>query len=327
MEQSKRCYLGIDGGGTKTAFCLVSEEGRPLAEHSCGSIHLKQVEETEWLRRLREGRDTVLKIAGLSPEHLSGTFAGVPGYGEFEDVITTVRKRLPELFDGPLEIGNDCVPGWAAGTGGKPGVNMVLGTGAIAYGRNAAGEEARSSGWGPFVGDEGSAYDLGKKALALFAKEADGRLQGRILYELMARRLQLSKDFDLFARLEELHYERGAVAALASVLTEAAEAGDPHAGRAVKRAAYEAAQAIEACAAKLFKPGEPVLVSTSGGVFKAGELILAPLREALDKQEHSFRLCRPLMSPARGAALMALRAAGIAVTEKQLLHLQDNSEA
>ena len=47
------------------------------------------------------------------------------------------------------------------------GVGIVLnaGTGSIAYGRNAAGMTARAGGLGPLIGDEGSAFWIGKEYL------------------------------------------------------------------------------------------------------------------------------------------------------------------
>ena len=48
-----------------------------------------------------------------------------------------------------------------------PGSGVILnaGTGSIAYGRNADGEWARAGGLGPLLGDEGSAFWIGKEAL------------------------------------------------------------------------------------------------------------------------------------------------------------------
>ena len=78
------------------------------------------------------------------------------------------------------------------------GINLVAGTGSIAYGRNDAGEEARAGGWDERFSDEGSCYWLGMKSLELFfSKESDGRAEKGALLEIFRNRFELKCDFDI----------------------------------------------------------------------------------------------------------------------------------
>ena len=53
------CFLGIDGGGTKTIFALCDSQGRMLAEYKAGTADYRQVG-IEGLRALlREGMEAV----------------------------------------------------------------------------------------------------------------------------------------------------------------------------------------------------------------------------------------------------------------------------
>ena len=63
---------------------------------------------------------------------------------------------------------------------------------------------ARTSGWGYFCGDEGSAFWLGKKAIALFSKQADLRMEKTAIYEIMRSRLRLERDYDLYAYVHKV---------------------------------------------------------------------------------------------------------------------------
>ncbi|MCI6603310.1 MAG: ATPase [Clostridiales bacterium] len=317
MSREEDLYLGIDGGGSKTAFCLAEASGRVLVESSCGSIHLKQISAQEFRARVR----TELHRLGLEfsrGRRLKRVFAGIPGYDEYPDLRAEADVLMAELFSCPKSCANDCVAGWAGGTACQPGINMVLGTGAIAYGRNAQGKDLRSSGWGPFVGDEGSAYDLGRKLLSIFGKEADGRLPRNAVYRLVREHFKLNTDFDIFIYLEKGAYERAFVAKLSMLLAEAAKAADPAAIQAFQKAGEEAALAILACARKLFTPDESVLVSTSGGVFKAGDLILNPLNAALKQSGWPFSLRPPRLEPLRGAVLMAMCEDGLEPDERRV---------
>jgi N-acetylglucosamine kinase-like BadF-type ATPase len=75
-----------------------------------------------------------------------------------------------------------------------------------------------------------------------------------------------------------------------------------------RRAGVELAQIAEALRRKLgYAPGEAVKLSYSGGAFGAGEILLAPFRQALTAASPAFELCRPLHDPHYGAALYAAR--------------------
>ena len=76
-----------------------------------------------------------------------------------------------------IVIVNDALIALETGAPGQPGVVIISGTGSIAYGRNAAGEAARSGGWGYVLGDEGSGYWIGRAALRAVLRAAD--LAGR----------------------------------------------------------------------------------------------------------------------------------------------------
>ncbi|MFC4803671.1 N-acetylglucosamine kinase [Filifactor villosus] len=311
-------FLGIDGGGTKTAFLLADEHGCVLASAERGTIHIRQVDIAEFEARIRSGLEELSRQTGeeVRPDN---SFIAIPGYGEFQEEISGFEAVLKRIFGScPFQMGNDSVAGWAA-MGTRPGVNLVMGTGSIAYGRDAKGNEARTGGWGPFCGDEGSAYWLGKKTIEIFSKQSDGRLPAGELHRIVREELKLGNDFDIIDYVTlELGGDRTAIAALSILLYRAAEAGDEDAIASYAQAAKEGAAAVRAVVRKLeFCEGESVYVGCSGGVFRAGRWVTEPLREYLsDLSGIRFRDAR--MSPAKGAALMACRQHGIEITREVL---------
>ena len=94
----------------------------------------------------------------------------LPNWGESKDGDGEFLSRIKEITELPVKIVNDSVVGWAGSLGLSSGINLVAGTGSIAYGRNDAGEEARAGGWDERFSDEGSCYWLGMKSLELFFK-------------------------------------------------------------------------------------------------------------------------------------------------------------
>jgi N-acetylglucosamine kinase-like BadF-type ATPase len=87
---------------------------------------------------------------------------------------------------------------------------------------------------------------------------------------------------------------------------QAAEAGEPKALRAFEQVAGELCAVIRSIADQLhFGRNEEILVSYSGGVFRAGEYVLEPLRRQLG--DSRYKLATPILEPVAGAALYAYK--------------------
>ncbi len=88
----------------------------------------------------------------------------------------TIRELIP---DSTIYVAGDHVIAHRAAFGTSPGVLVISGTGSIAFGRNQNGETARAGGWGPNVSDEGSAFWVGREAVAAALRAFDfGKHQG-----------------------------------------------------------------------------------------------------------------------------------------------------
>ena len=87
-------YLGVDGGGTKTALCLVSGDGRLLARRDAPSCYYlgagQDVGPGLVAEVLGEAVPAVCADAGLPVAAVDGAFFGLPAYGE-------ASKDLPAL--------------------------------------------------------------------------------------------------------------------------------------------------------------------------------------------------------------------------------------
>lgn len=139
-------YLGIDGGGTKTKYLLVDENLKKVAESEGSTIHIHQVGIEGIKTQITENLSQICNEAKISIDDIKYIFAGVPGYGESKSDMEIIDKAFKEIIKVPYSIDNDAVNGWAGGTACKPGVNVVAGTGSIAYGRNKEGKLARCVG-------------------------------------------------------------------------------------------------------------------------------------------------------------------------------------
>lgn len=305
-------FLGVDGGGTKTAFVVLDAAGRLRASHREPTSYHLEVGLEATAAVLRRGTLAALALAGATAADVQFAFFGLPAHGE-DSALLPMLDRLPSAFlpAGRYRCDNDMVCAWAGSLAGRDGIGVVAGTGSIAYGEYA-GRRARAGGWSELFGDEGSAYWIAREGLTLFSRMADGRAPRGPLYDLVRARLGLSSDLDLCARMHGPSAPgRSGTAQLARVVCEAALAGDWQSAALFARAAAELADLIAAVRGALAPPADtPLPVSYSGGVFSSGELILGPLRRALEVRGGPVVLTPPELSPAVGAALYAARCHG-----------------
>lgn len=296
-------YIGVDGGGTKTAFSLCSGNGEPVAEHlTAGSSYLMYGIDLV-VERIKTGVEQCLQKANVSLGDVAAISMGLPCVGENAVMDPQLKERIYACFPGvQIYVTNDVEVGWAGSLACEEGINVVAGTGSIAFGEDGSGKTARSGGWAEFFSDEGSCYWTGRKTLELFSKEADHRLPRGPLYDIIREEFRLSDDFELIDLMVKEYFPyREKVASLQILLEKAAAKGDPQAIEAYRAAAAELGLIVKGVLNQLhFEPGFPV--SYSGGLFKAGDLILKPFGE----QIHSLggRLVKPQLSPVMGAVLL-----------------------
>jgi N-acetylglucosamine kinase-like BadF-type ATPase len=305
-------FLGVDGGGTKTAFVLINDKAEVLAQHETTTCYYLSIGKQQAEEVIKQGIVEICQRAGISPDEITYSFLGLPTYGEISaDLKWLDGLPQPILSAGAYQCNNDMVCGWAASLGCSDGINIVSGTGSISYGENK-GVSIRCGGCGELFSDEGSAYWIGRHALNVFSKMADGRLQKDVLYDLIKSKYKISTDLDITDIVfNKWGGERTKIAGVSRVAYEAAIQGDVEARSIFFNAAKELALIVDSTRQALnFKADEQVLVSYSGGVFNSGELILEPFAHELSRLNGCYHLVEPKFNPNIGAAIYAAKLYG-----------------
>jgi N-acetylglucosamine kinase-like BadF-type ATPase len=323
-----KTYLGVDGGGSKTRFLLIDEAGNVLSAHTEGpAYHLEiGIEALEVM--LARGIERTLQQAGIARSGLTFAFLGLPAYGE-DRALQARLDAAPAaaLPTGRYRCGNDMVCGWAGALAGAEGINIVAGTGSIAYGEYA-GRSARAGGWGELFSDEGSAYWLAREGLRLFSRMSDGRSPPAALHSILRRHFALVEDLDLCAAIYGRSIsQRSQLAQLSRLVAEAAAAGDAAARSLFTQAATELADIVDAVRDRLQVPATLDLpLSYSGGLFQLRELLLAPFEAALAGRERRYRVSAARLPPDAGAAVHAAKLAGAPLATSSLATLEAQSQ-
>ena len=232
---------------------------------------------------------------------------GIAGVDRPNDaaVVRGIMKRIG--FKARVLIVNDALIALETGAPGQPGVVIISGTGSIAYGRNAAGEAARSGGWGYVLGDEGSGYWIGRAALRAVLREADHRGPATALTPMLLDHFGVPAAAGAAARGLPQHSEAGGdwragavragrVSPTATRPRSASCAAPPTSSRR-RRCRSRAASVCSA---------EPFRFILSGGIFRAVPWLEQELARRLPTVAPEQRCTRLDREPAEGAVTLAL---------------------
>lgn len=135
-----------------------------------------------------------------------------------------------------------------AGALGRPGVVASVGTGTVVFGIDDAATVTRVDGWGPDLGDRGSAVDLGKRGLAAILEARDGVAPATALTEAAERYLARPLVIETVRWLLGAPDRVPLLAGFARHVVDTAAAGDPQAQRLVHDAAHRIADSCLAAA-------------------------------------------------------------------------------
>jgi len=309
----KQMFLGVDGGGTKTEFVCIDEDGHQLASITTGTTYHLEVGIDEAVRRLTSGVAAICTALRCQLSDLTYVFFGLPAYGEDHEIDPRLHSACGALLASDrFTCGNDMICGWAGSLACEDGINIVAGTGSIGYGERL-GRTARAGGWGEIFGDEGSGYWIALQGLIAFARMSDGRASRGPLHRHIASALSLTADLDLCERVMGPNgMGREGVAALAPLVCAAAADGDASAQAILTEAAQQLCDI--ACAVRQslgYVPGDRVPISWSGSILTQVEPVRRQFVDLL-RNAGDFDLVSPRHAPAYGAALYARRAAASA---------------
>lgn len=295
-------YLGVDGGGTKTAFALSNENNEILAEVQTSGCSYLEIGIEGVLLSLQKGIRECLNQSGV--DLCQSICIGLPCYGENQAIDSEIEMRLKVMFpDSKLLLVNDAVVGWAGSLEAKEGIHLVAGTGSLAIGKGIGKEFARSGGWNEFFSDEGSCYWVARKTMQLFSKQSDGRVEKGPLYTIIKEKYQLNHDFELIDYILKIADVRNQVADFQKIALEAADAGDKSVQRLYEKAAEELAEMAISVKNQLTWNFLPVKVSYYGGLFHAEKWVLPKLKDILAK--NGCELHQPIASAVQGALFLA----------------------
>ena len=264
-EKAGPSFLGIDCGGTRSIAVYVTGGLTRRVEAGAGNVRLlSDAQLTALFRTLSSAHRDLPR-----PDAVAIGMAGAGNEEQRERIRRVAARIWPRakcVAAGDLEMALAAAEGGdGIGENGLAALVVVLsGTGSVFYGKNERGQCVRVGGWGHLVGDKGSAYEIGLRALkaVLFYYDRDGKvppLGRRLLAALLLNEVGDLPEWALAASKTD-------IAALSQEISKAASHGDSIARDILDGAAHSIAKDAVTCAGRLARRGQRVKFVLTGSV-------------------------------------------------------------
>ena len=219
--------LGIEGGATRTV--AIQGDGKQVEEREFGPANLRLLTDPQLTRRFRQIHD---HFRG-SPAAVAIGMAGARTASDRLRIQKAAARIWPNV---PVQATSDLETALLAAdrkltprftqtrnTGLKPNhelrVLILSGTGSCCFGRTPGGRMAKVGGWGHILGDKGSGYEIGLRALKATLHSFDLTGQWPRLGSSILGRLQLNDPDDLIGWVQS-----GTKSEIAELATEVFDA-------------------------------------------------------------------------------------------------------
>ena len=292
MGNNPEKILGVEGGGTKTAWALVERDGQEL-------------------RILDQGKLPPSNFRLATPDRLRAIFFELPkqinragiflaGCGTAED-RQSLANLCTEIWPGAkITTGSDRDSGLAAALGHGDGIVVNAGSGSSVTGRRGNQIE-NAGGWGHILGDAGGGYFLSVQALRLILREYDLH-RGEVQFTTRVLRALSLNNLDELVRWAQTA-DKMEIAMLAPVVFEAAANGDARVLEIIEEGARCLSEYVEVVATRLHLLAPKVILL--GGLFQRDSIYTHAFRRRLKKNLPDARVATAERAPELGAAWLA----------------------
>jgi N-acetylglucosamine kinase-like BadF-type ATPase len=315
---------GVDGGATKTVAVVGRLDGTLLASARAPSSNYHNIGVEKAAKSIRTSVSSACKRAHASASSLETVVMGLAAMDSPKDFRAGQRVAALTHLGKRRVVVHDSVTAIYAATLGRPGIVVNAGTGSFAAGIDTHGRTIRAGGWGNIVDDEGSAYDIGKLGIRAALRALDGTGRKTAIGKLLVREFKLRALEDIVHEVYNRPLSVREISSVSKLVAKAAVNGDK---AALSIFAYEGralATLVSTIARRLDMANSNVEVYCTGGVFKAGPILLNPFRKELRRNVPRFVLRRPKFDPVIGAFVLALKEYDVAMLGGTLGNLRSS---
>jgi N-acetylmuramic acid 6-phosphate etherase len=284
--------LGVEGGGTKTAWILTERDGSDLRIAEQGKLPPANF-------RLATA-DRLRAIFSELPKEFDRAGIFLAGCVTDEDRQSLSRLCAEIWPNAKILTGSDRDSGLAAALGHADGIVVNAGSGSSVTGRRGDRLE-KAGGWGHILGDTGGGYFLSIQALRLILREYDLH-RGEVQFTAKTLQALALNNLDELVRWAQTA-DKMEIAMLTPVVFEAAANGDARIIEILEEGARVLGEYTEAVATRLHLLAPKVMLL--GGLFHRDSIYTHAFRRRLKKNLPDARVATAERVPELGAAWLA----------------------
>ena len=254
--KNEELFLGVDGGGTKTEFLLVSSDGyvqKRLVKSGCNP---NDIGYSKMISLISDGVGDILKEF----QSVKSVFCGIAGIstGDYAKRLhDELKKRYPQIN---IQVKNDSFNLFALYE--EADMAVISGTGSVVFVKDETSYK-RLGGWGYLLDGAGSAYDIGRDALREALRQEDMKESPSLMSRMLYKKLNTDT---VWNHINTVYNEgKPYIAGLASVVFEAYRQEDERAKEIVENNAKALAELLGA-GVRLY--GASPIAIASGGLFE-----------------------------------------------------------
>lgn len=294
-------FIGIDGGGTKTALAAY-RDGTPVASAKTGPMNYNYIGADRAAENVLSG----VRALGIPVGAIGAIGIGDPS---IDDAIgldpdspgVKFVSLLKEALGVPVFIRSDAyMTLFGLTEGKKPGVLILSGTGAMGIAQDSKGRLFFAGGWGRLTGDEGSGYYIASEAIKAALRAADGIAPETALTDALTGYFGVNSPRELIPRFYPESGEPD-IAGFSEAAAVCAEKGDVCA----KRILSDAAGFLAAYASVLMECTDSRTVGVYGSVLTRNRTVRAEFERLVREKFPDAGIMTPAVSPERAAAVYA----------------------
>jgi N-acetylglucosamine kinase-like BadF-type ATPase len=306
---SKRYFLGVDVGSSKTLALIADEGGHCLGYGRAQGGNHQVVGYDYFAQVLLSCWGQASQMAGIALEQVAGAGFGIGGYDFPSDRQPHLEAIAKLGLSCPLELVNDGVNGLIAGTSHGVGVNVSAGSSVTCRGRGPDGREGRIVGNSVNFGEFGGGFEIAWKGLHMVNYAWIKRIPPTTLTQIYLEATGAKDELDLMEGLSADYYHISS--SIVVEIMRAAREGDDAAQQVLRWAGEELGWLVVSVIRQIGMENDLVEVVQSGSIFEGGELITAPLRDIVLQHAPRAQIVRLDGPPVVGSVLLAMQSAGL----------------
>ncbi|MCP4723386.1 MAG: hypothetical protein GY863_00040 [bacterium] len=307
-----QCIIGLDGGGSKTIGFAVDEKGNLLSLARTGPSNINSIGLSPVRENILQLIDILISDGKIRKDDIKRITGGFAGAGSVQN-NNDLRNIFSDADYPEVSVHTDIEIAIEGALLAGEGIVVNSGTGSFAAGKGIEGNILRNGGYGYLLGDEGSGFNIGLKAIGYSLKTRDGIFPPTILTELICRTFGIVSIDEVIPQVYNKNFDNRMAADLTPGVIKAAKEGDEIAQLILKETADHFMILVRNLLQRIEFSEKPVKTCLIGSVFKDNDTVVDTISNELSGE---IRFVPAEFPPVIGAVFYTMKTLNISISDE-----------